>query len=85
MHKYTLLLALIILVTSGQASLVGIDFGLDWFKVSIVKQGIPLDIVLNSESKRKSSTSIAIHKNNRIFGGSPRWPGQVFFTLDFNF
>jgi hypothetical protein len=80
MHLYTTLLSLY-LVSIGQSSLVGIDFGVDWLKVSIVKQGIPLDMVLNAESKRKSSATIAIHKGDRIYGGSPRWPEQVKYPF----
>ena len=58
---------------------IGLDFGVDWFKVSIVKKGIPLDIVLNAESKRKTSSAIAIVKGERIYGGSPKRPSQVAF------
>ena len=50
------------------ASVIGIDYGTDWFKVSIVKPGVPLDIVLNRESKRKTSSIVALRNNIRHMG-----------------
>ena len=51
-----------------QSSVIGIDFGQEWFKVSIVKPGIPLDIVLNKETKRKTNSIVALKNNKRLFG-----------------
>jgi hypoxia up-regulated 1 len=46
----------------------GIDFGTDWFKVAVVKPGIPLEVVLNKESKRKTETVVTIRNGIRYFG-----------------
>lgn len=62
------LLALLPFVSLIQASVIGIDFGTDWFKVSIVKPGVPLDIVLNRESKRKTNAIITLRDHIRYFG-----------------
>ncbi|KAJ3087882.1 hypothetical protein HK102_010077 [Quaeritorhiza haematococci] len=53
---------------SVEASVVGIDYGTDWFKVSIVKPGVPLEIVLNRESKRKTAATVAIRDGVRLYG-----------------
>jgi len=50
------------------ASVIGIDYGTDWYKVSIVMPGIPLDIVLNRESKRKTAATICFRDGIRYFG-----------------
>ena len=42
--------------------------GADWFKASIVKPGVPLDMVLNRESKRKTSSMITMRDGVRNFG-----------------
>ncbi|KAJ3220348.1 Hypoxia up-regulated protein 1 [Dinochytrium kinnereticum] len=61
-------LALLLLNTPASASVIGIDYGSEWFKVSIVKPGVPLDIVLNRESKRKTSSLITVRDGIRFFG-----------------
>lgn len=58
-------------------TVIGFDFGVDWFKVSIVKKGIPLETVLNVESKRKTASAITMHKGERIFGEPVKRPTQV--------
>ncbi|KAI1316575.1 hypothetical protein EDD11_009840 [Mortierella claussenii] len=63
-----------------------IDYGTDWFKVGLVKPGIPLDIVLNTESKRKTQSAITIRGNDRAFGSealslATRFPQDSFIGL----
>ncbi|KAI8619321.1 Hsp70 protein-domain-containing protein [Chytriomyces sp. MP71] len=65
------------------ASVIGIDFGSDWVKVSIVKPGVPLDIVLNKESKRKTDAVVTFRDGIRFFGSeaaglSTRYPESTF-------
>lgn len=50
------------------AAVMSIDYGTDWFKVALVKPGIPLDIVLNAESKRKTQSAITVRGDDRAFG-----------------
>jgi hypoxia up-regulated 1 len=50
------------------AAVISIDYGTDWFKVGLVKPGIPFDIVLNAESKRKTQSAITIRGDDRAFG-----------------
>ena len=54
--------------TAKAAGVMGIDFGTDWFKVAVVKPGIPLEVVLNRESKRKTETLVVIKDGVRYFG-----------------
>ncbi|CAH1767488.1 482_t:CDS:1, partial [Entrophospora sp. SA101] len=56
------------LSTIEAVAVIGIDYGTDWFKVSLVKPGVPLDIVLNRDSKRKTQSVITIRGEKRLYG-----------------
>jgi len=62
-----LLLALACL-PRADAAVAAIDLGTEWMKVALVKPGVPMEIVLNRESKRKTATAVSIRKNERFFG-----------------
>jgi molecular chaperone DnaK (HSP70) len=53
--------------SSTLASVLAIDYGTDWSKASIVKPGIPFDVVLNKDSKRKIQSSIGWKRDERLF------------------
>jgi len=63
----SIFLLLVALFWTVDAAVMGIDFGQEWFKVSLVKPGVPLDIVLNKESKRKTRSIVAIREGQRVF------------------
>ena len=50
------------------SSVIGIDYGTDWLKVSILKPGGAIETVLNRESKRKTNAVINIRKGIRSYG-----------------
>ncbi|KAF2766351.1 actin-like ATPase domain-containing protein [Teratosphaeria nubilosa] len=59
-------LTLILLFTttaSAASSVLGIDFGTQNFKAALVKPGIPLEIVLTKDSKRKEAAAVAFKPN----------------------
>lgn len=71
---------------SVQPSVIGIDFGTDWLKVSMIKTGTPLDIVFNSESKRKTPTAVTIREGVRYYGSESinletRFPQDTYARL----
>jgi hypoxia up-regulated 1 len=45
-----------------------IDYGVEWFKVGLIKPGMPLDVALNKDSKRKTQSVVTIRNQERIFG-----------------
>ncbi|KAJ3336011.1 Hypoxia up-regulated protein 1, partial [Kappamyces sp. JEL0680] len=63
--KLFVLTWLISLVTS---TVIGIDFGTDWLKVSIIKPGGQIETVLNRESKRKTNAVLNIRNGIRTYG-----------------
>ena len=40
------------------------------FQIGIVKPGVPIDIVLNTETKRKTPMTVYIKGDERLFGDS---------------
>mmetsp|Transcript_11705 Transcript_11705/g.34200 ORF Transcript_11705/g.34200 Transcript_11705/m.34200 type:complete len:915 (-) Transcript_11705:114-2858(-) len=52
----------------SQAQIMSVDLGHEFFKVALMRQGKPLEIVLNAHSKRKSSTAISFFEAIRVVG-----------------
>lgn len=61
------LLTLSLAALHVDAAVMAIDYGAQWFKVSLVKPGVPLEIVLNRESKRKTRSIVALRDGKRAF------------------
>ncbi|CAH2319598.1 hypoxia up-regulated 1 isoform X2 [Pelobates cultripes] len=53
---------------TGSVAVMSVDMGSEWMKVAIVKPGVPMEIVLNKESRRKTPVAIALKENERLFG-----------------
>ncbi|KAL9597758.1 MAG: hypothetical protein Q9219_004952 [cf. Caloplaca sp. 3 TL-2023] len=97
--SFTTLLTFIFLFTSTTSALsavLGIDLGTEYIKAALVKPGIPLEIVLTKDSKRKESAAVAFKPSRsgsdskvfpeRIYGGdalalSARFPSDVYPNL----
>ena len=79
------------------SAVLGIDLGTEYIKAALVKPGIPLDIVLTKDSKRKELAAVAFKPLSndapgigqfpeRLYGGdalalAARFPGDVFANL----
>jgi hypoxia up-regulated 1 len=63
------LFILLFLPSLVSASVLAIDYGTDFTKVSLMKPGVPFDVVLNKDSKRKIASSVAWKGEERLFGG----------------
>lgn len=50
-------------------AVLAIDYGTEWTKASLVKPGIPLEIVLTKDTKRKEQSVIAFKGSERLYGG----------------
>ncbi|XP_065353221.1 hypoxia up-regulated protein 1 isoform X1 [Cloeon dipterum] len=55
-------------VLANSIAVMSVDFGGEWIKVGIVSPGVPMEIVLNKESKRKTPAAIAFRNGERLFG-----------------
>jgi hypoxia up-regulated 1 len=76
------------------SAVIGLDVGTEYFKAALVKPGIPLEIVLSKDSKRKESAAIAFKPTResdapfpeRFYGGNAlalaaRFPDDVYINL----
>lgn len=61
-------IGLLFLVQEAQAAVMSIDYGTEWFKVGLIKPGMPLDVALNKDSKRKTQSVVTIRHDERIYG-----------------
>uniref|UniRef100_A0A671VEF9 Hypoxia up-regulated protein 1 n=1 Tax=Sparus aurata TaxID=8175 RepID=A0A671VEF9_SPAAU len=66
-------------------AVMSLDLGSEWMKMAIVKPGVPMEIVLNKESRRKTPTAVCLKENERLFGdsalGSMKNPKTVYRRL----
>ncbi|XP_030010386.1 hypoxia up-regulated protein 1 [Sphaeramia orbicularis] len=66
---FCLVLALLPSHTASVA-VMSVDLGSEWMKMAIVKPGVPMEIVLNKESRRKTPAVVCLKENERLFGDS---------------
>lgn len=80
--------------SAAGSGVIGIDMGTEYLKAALVKPGIPLEIVLTKDAKRKEPAAVAFkptrEKNavfpERFYGGdalglAPRFPEDVYSNL----
>uniref|UniRef100_A0A672LRE0 Hypoxia up-regulated protein 1 n=1 Tax=Sinocyclocheilus grahami TaxID=75366 RepID=A0A672LRE0_SINGR len=51
-------------------AVMSVDLGSEWMKIALVKPGVPMEIVLNKESRRKTPVAVCLKENERLFGDS---------------
>jgi hypothetical protein len=61
-------LSLLILGPVIQAAVLAIDYGAEFTKLSLVKPGVPFDVILDRDSKRKISSVVGWKREDRVFG-----------------
>jgi hypoxia up-regulated 1 len=96
----TILLGLVFLFSStasAASAVLGVDLGTEYIKAALVKPGVPLEIVLTKDSKRKETSAVAFKPSKsgplsagsypeRFYGGDAialqaRFPGDVYPNL----
>ncbi|KAK2733613.1 lumenal Hsp70 protein [Onygenales sp. PD_40] len=91
---FLLLTALPAQVSAAGSAVIGIDLGTEYIKAALVKPGVPLEIVLTKDSKRKEAAAVAFKPArehdavfpDRFYGGdalslAARFPDDVFANL----
>ncbi|KAF7326636.1 Actin-like ATPase domain-containing protein [Mycena venus] len=73
---------------STLASVLAIDYGTDWIKASVMSPGVPFDVLLNKDSKRKIQASVGWKKTDRLFGTdafnlASRFPSDSFSSIKY--
>ncbi|KAM3868715.1 hypoxia up-regulated protein 1 [Diretmus argenteus] len=55
---------------TASVAVMSVDLGSEWMKIAIVKPGVPMEIALNKESRRKTPTAVCLKENERLLGDS---------------
>jgi len=63
----TLICTVLVLHTTNAIAVMSVDIGSEWLKIAIVKPGVPMEIALNKESRRKTPFVVSINGNERLF------------------
>jgi len=64
-----LTVAVLALMRQGEAQIMSVDLGHEFFKVALMRQGAPLEVVLNNIGGRKTPTATSFFEAIRTFGG----------------
>jgi hypoxia up-regulated 1 len=59
---------LLLLAPAIHAAVLAIDYGAEFTKLSLVKPGVPFDVVLDRDSKRKIQSVVGWKRDERVFG-----------------
>lgn len=73
----TVALCAVLRPTNG-AAVMSVDLGSEWMKIGVVSPGVPMEIALNKESKRKTPTMIAFRNGDRLIGEDAQTLGVRF-------
>ncbi|KAM0786120.1 hypothetical protein ACM66B_006930 [Microbotryomycetes sp. NB124-2] len=68
------------------AALLAVDYGADSFKASLVKPGVPFDVLVTKEGRRKTPSTLTMRGEDRAFGGesvnlATRFPQDTFNSV----
>lgn len=76
-----LLLLLFTTCASASTAILGMDFGQEYIKAALVKPGIPLEIVLTKDTKRKEASAIGFKPSNApVKEGEFAYPERLYGT-----
>ncbi|XP_065177501.1 hypoxia up-regulated protein 1-like [Sycon ciliatum] len=67
------------------AAVMAVDFGSEFIKVAIVKPGVPMEIALNKESRRKTPNIVSMRDGERLFGDPAMNTGIRFPKFAFRY
>lgn len=86
MKLLALLFILLGINYANSLAVLSIDIGTEWMKVGIVSPGVPMEIALNKESKRKTPAVLSFRDDVRSFGEDAqtvgiRFPANAYIYL----
>lgn len=59
---------------SDGLAVMSVDLGSQFMKIAIVKPGVPMEIALNRESRRKTPVAVSLKDNERLFSDGSQVP-----------
>ncbi|KIO24390.1 hypothetical protein M407DRAFT_15428 [Tulasnella calospora MUT 4182] len=80
-RSISLVASLVLFTLTSNAAFLAIDYGSEWTKASLMTPGRKIDILLNTDSKRKVHSTVSWNKEDRLFG-SDAFNSAARFPLD---
>lgn len=67
-------------------AVMSVDLGSEFMKIALVKPGVPMEIVTNDDSARKTASMVVLRNGERLFGNAAqtmatRFPDKAFWYL----
>lgn len=72
---------LAVLLPAVHAAILAIDYGAEFTKLSLVKPGVPFDVLLDKDSKRKISSVVGWKRNDRVYGAEGKMSVSNYRSL----
>ncbi|WVO20849.1 uncharacterized protein IAS62_002149 [Cryptococcus decagattii] len=76
--QHLLPLLLLLLAPAIHAAVLAIDYGAEFTKLSLIKPGVPFDVVLDKDSKRKIASVVGWKRGERVFGAEAKMAATRF-------
>ncbi|KIS00769.1 hypoxia up-regulated 1 [Cryptococcus deuterogattii 2001/935-1] len=76
--QHLLPLLLLLLAPAIHAAVLAIDYGAEFTKLSLIKPGVPFDVVLDKDSKRKIASVVGWKRDERVFGAEAKMAATRF-------
>jgi hypothetical protein len=70
-------LSILLLSPVIRAAVLAIDYGAEFTKLSLVKPGVPFDVILDRDSKRKIQSVVGWKREDRVFGAEGKMSVRI--------
>lgn len=73
-------------ISVAHLAVMSIDLGSEFIKIALVKPGIPMEIITNDDSARKTANIVCLRNGDRMFGNpaehcASKYPSNAFWYL----
>ncbi|XP_052804905.1 hypoxia up-regulated protein 1-like isoform X2 [Mya arenaria] len=80
------ILTALIGVSVCHLAVMSVDLGSEYMKIAIVKPGVPMEVIVNEDSARKTATIVCLRNGERSFGNpaehcANKYPSNAFWYL----
>ncbi|XP_053408991.1 hypoxia up-regulated protein 1-like isoform X2 [Mercenaria mercenaria] len=72
--------------TDAHLAVMSVDLGSEYIKIALVKPGVPMEIITNEDSARKTAAIVCLRNGERLFGNpaencATKFPSNAFWYL----
>ncbi|KAL4229247.1 Hypoxia up-regulated protein 1 [Mactra antiquata] len=72
--------------SNAHLAVMSVDLGSEYMKIAIVKPGVPMEIITNDDSSRKTASIVCLRNGERLYGNpaencATKFPSQAYWYL----